>query len=83
MNVVSNEEKDYWKLDKNEYVLYTTNENIKELALASGLKVMAYYYSKDGKLEAMQFIGDKKTVINLAKRRVPFKPFRCRGKLFL
>ena len=75
INVVSNEEKDYWKLDKNEYVLYTTNANIKELALASGLKVMAYYYSKDGKLEAIQFIGDKKTVVKLYKRELPFKPF--------
>jgi len=74
-NVVSDKEKTYWKLDKETFALYTTNAHIKEPAIKAGLKVMAYYYSKDGKLEAIQFVGDKKTVVNLAKRRVPFKPF--------
>lgn len=75
INVVDKEEKDYWKLDKDTYALYTTNANIKELAIKEGLKVMARYYTRDGKLYAMQFVGNKETVMKIYRRELPFKPF--------
>lgn len=75
INAVNKEEKDYWKLDKDTYALYTTNANIKELAINEGLKVMARYYTRDGKLYAMQFVGNKETVMKIYRRELPFKPF--------
>ena len=75
INAVNKEEKDYWKLDKDTYALYTTNANIKEQAINEGLKVMARYYTRDGKLYAMQFVGNKETVMKIYRRELPFKPF--------